>query len=465
MARTSVEASTRRDIKRSSNAAVWRRSSGRGPGNSASDRTRAGIADTRPRRLRLIVILGTLTALGPFTMDLYLPAFPSVATELATTEGAVQITLTATAIGLGIGQLIVGPWSDRIGRRTPLVAATSIHVVASIGVAMAPSIELVALMRFGQGFGAAASAVVASAMVRDVFAGHALVQVLARIALINGLAPIVAPVLGSQLLRVMDWRGVFWLLAGYGLLILIAAVTSIPETMRGRPTTTGAAATLRVRLAVVLGDRVFVGATIVGGMVFASIITYLSTSPFVFQGEYGLDAQGFGLLFAIIAVGLFAATQCAARLMRKWEPAWLLAIALPVLLLAGVSLVVTEQWGLGLIGAALPCLLLVATCGFCGPCVQVLVLERHPREAGTASAVSGFANTAIGGIVSPIPGFIGALNGASIGVTTIVASGIAMIALWIIVRPATVAPLTRNPSVSPSDRTPSLRKAPSERTI
>lgn len=400
---------------------------------------------TRRERILLILFLGALTALGPFTMDLYLPAFPSVARDFGTTPGVVQLTLTATAIGLGVGQLLVGPWSDRVGRRVPLVLATILHVAASVGIAIAPTIELVALMRFGQGFGAAASGVVAAAMVRDLFGGIQLVRILSRIALINGLAPIAAPLIGSQLLRVFDWRGVFWMLAAYGFVLLVAAVTTIRETLPSAFHISVDRRSIMTNVRAVLGDRVFVGAALVGGMTFASIITYLSISPFLFQGVYGLTVQEFGLLFAAVAVALLIATQAAALLMRYFEPAWLLAVALPVLLLAGAAMIVVDALRIGLLSVAVPCLVLVATCGFCGPCLQVLVLEHHPREAGTAGAITGFLNCVVGGVVSPIPGLLGLVSGSSLGVIVVVAMIVALAALWLVIRPRRVPKLARHP--------------------
>jgi DHA1 family bicyclomycin/chloramphenicol resistance-like MFS transporter len=191
------------------------------PGDSLSGR----------QRLVYVLVLGALTALGPFTVDLYLPAFPALEQDLDVSTALIQLTLTATAVGFGLGQLVVGPWSDRVGRRLPLILATAVHVAASIAVALAPDIVWLGVFRVIQGFGAAAGSVVAMAMVRDLFGGLPLVRMLSRLALVNGLAPILAPVIGSQLLLIMDWRGIFYVLAGYGALVMVATALFIVETL------------------------------------------------------------------------------------------------------------------------------------------------------------------------------------------------------------------------------------------
>lgn len=368
-------------------------------------------ADTRRRRLALVILLGALTALGPFTMDLYLPAFPVIMDDLATTEAGVQVTLAATAIGLGVGQAIVGPTSDRVGRRTPLIAATLIHVVSSLGVAAAPTVEWVTLARFGQGFGAAAGAVVVSAMIRDLFSGERLIRMLARIALVNGFAPIVAPLIGSQLLLLVDWRGVFGILAAMGTIIVVGIVVLAPETL---PRNVRAAETRTTsdRLSALLRDPVYIGAALVSACTFAAIITFLSSSPFIFQDEFGLDAQQFGWLFAINAVGLLVATQLAARLMHVFRPQRLLAVGLAIMIGSGVGLISSggDLWSVTVFS-----FVLISMTGFCGPCTGYLILEHHPREAGTAVALSGLVNSLVAGGVSLLPGIMGNVSAISLG--------------------------------------------------
>lgn len=396
---------------------------------------------TRRQRLVYVLILGALTALGPFTIDLYLPAFPRVVEELRTTDGMVQLTLTATAIGFGLGQLLIGPLSDKIGRRGPLVLATGVHILASVAIVFAPTIELVAVLRVGQGLGAAAGGVVAMAMVRDLFGGKPLVRMLARLALVNGLAPVLAPVIGSQLLRVMDWRGVFVFLAAYGALVLIAVAVFIVETLPPERRHAAGHSTARERFGALFHDRVFIGVSIVGGMVFASILTYVSSSPFLLQDVYGVDAQQFGLLFGLNSIGLVIASQLASRLMRRIGPQWILAVGLVFVAAAAIALIVLADSEAGVFSVIVPFFVLVSACGLCFPCAQVLALANHGEEAGTAAAVTGSANATIAGLVSPIPGIIGLTSGAPVGLVVGIAVAIALIALWAIVRPWSVPAL------------------------
>ena len=228
------------------------------PGDSLSGR----------QRLVYVLVLGALTALGPFTIDLYLPAFPAIEKNLMTTEAAIQLTLTATTLGFALGQLVVGPWSDKVGRRIPLIVATVVHIGASLGVAFAPDVFWVGVFRVLQGMGAAGGGVVAMAMVRDLFGGLPLVRMLSRLALVSGLAPIIAPVIGSQLLRVLDWRGIFWFLAAYGILAILAAVFFLVETLPRERRDDKGHSTVGERYRALFTDRVFVGVAVVAGMTF-----------------------------------------------------------------------------------------------------------------------------------------------------------------------------------------------------
>jgi DHA1 family bicyclomycin/chloramphenicol resistance-like MFS transporter len=388
-------------------------------------------------------VLGALTALGPFTIDLYLPAFPKIEADLAVSTAAIQLTLTATTLGFAFGQLLVGPWSDRVGRRLPLILATTVHILASLGVALAPDLTWLLAFRVLQGFGAAAGAVVAMATVRDLFGGYPLVRMLSRLALVNGLAPIAAPVIGSQLLLLMPWRGLFFVLAGYGVLVVVAASLFIIETLPPARRVEPGHATLGQRYRVLFTDRVFVGVAIIGGMSFSGLFAYLSASPFLFQDVYGLDPQGYGLLFAANSIGIVAGVQISARLAKRIPPQWILSVSTVVLFAAAIAIIVLDLAGAGFFGTVIPLWFFITACGFGFPMVQALALANHGKEAGTAASVLGAMNFGLAGLLSPIVGLFGIANAVPMGAVMAATSLVSIASLWFIVQPRTVPALSR----------------------
>ncbi|MER3387653.1 MAG: multidrug effflux MFS transporter [Microcella pacifica] len=403
------------------------------PGDSLSGRQRAVY----------VLILGALTALGPFTIDLYLPAFPQIEGDLDVSTAAVQLTLTATTLGFALGQLLVGPWSDKVGRRLPLVLATSVHVLASIGVAFSPDISWLLAFRVLQGFGAAAGGVVAMATVRDLFGGYPLVRMLSRLALVTGIAPIAAPVIGSQMLLIMPWRGMFGVLAAYGVIIMVLAALFIVETLPPARRVEKGHSTLGERYRSLFTDRIFVGVAIIGGMTFAGLFAYLSASSFLFQDVYGLDPQAYGLLFAANSIGVVIGVQVSSRLAKYFGPAWILAGSTAVLLGSAIAIVVLELAGAGLLGTVIPLWLFITACGFGFPCVQVLALTNHGKEAGTAASVLGAMNFGLAGLISPIVGLFGIADAVPMGTVMAITAAVAIASLWFIVRPRTVPALSR----------------------
>lgn len=396
------------------------------------------------RRVLYVVLLGALTALGPFTIDLYLPAFPLLEADFQTTATMIQLTLTGTMVGFALGQLIVGPLSDKVGRRLPLLVVTSLHILSSAAAAFAPDLVSLGVTRVLMGAGAAAGGVVAAAIVRDLFGGRRLVVMLSRLALVSGVAPVLAPLIGSWLLQVMPWRGIFLVLALYSVTMLVAVVFLIPETLpRARRAELGAT-TIWQRYRSVLGDRVFVGVLLISAMAFSGLFSYLSASSFLFQQTYAFDAQQYGLLFAANSVGLVIGVQIASRLAARYGPQWVLAYSSAALVLAATAIVVADQLGAGLWGTVVPLFLFMTACGFTFPCAQVLALDRHGKAAGTAQSILGAANFGVAGIVSPIVGALSA--GQAITATTMASvmigcGVVAVLSLWFVVRPRTVARL------------------------
>ncbi|WP_127476744.1 multidrug effflux MFS transporter [Microbacterium sulfonylureivorans] len=404
------------------------------PGDSISHR----------RRVLYIILLGALTALGPFTIDLYLPAFPVLQEDFGTTEAAIQLTLAGTMIGFALGQLIVGPLSDKVGRRLPLLVVTALHVVASIAAALAPSLELLSVARVFMGAGAAAGGVVAAAIVRDLFGGRRLVVMLSRLALVSGVAPVLAPLVGSALLILMPWRGIFVVLGIYGSIMLVAAAVFIPETLPPARRHERGATTVWQRYKSVFSDRVFIGVLIIGGMTFSGLFSYLSSSSFLFQGLYDFDPQQYGMLFAVNSLGVVLGVQAASRLAARYGPQWVMAWSTGVLVVSASAIIVTDQLGLGLWGTVIPLFFFMTGCGFTFPCVQVLALDRHGKAAGTAQSIIGATNFGVAGVISPLVGWLAAGSGITATTMASVMVGCAVIgvlALWLVVRPRTVARL------------------------
>jgi MFS transporter, DHA1 family, multidrug resistance protein len=394
-------------------------------------------------RLVYVIVLGALTALGPFTIDLYLPAFPTIEADLGVSTAVIQLTLTATTLGFAIGQLLVGPWSDRVGRRLPLIVATSVHVVASLGVAIAPSVELLMLFRVLQGVGTAAGAVVAMAIVRDLFGGLPLVRMLSRLSLVNGLAPILAPLIGSQLLLVMPWRGIFWILAAYGVVVLLAAIFFIVETLPPARRADLGHSTAGQRYRALFTDRVFVGVAIVGGLTFSGLFAYLSASSFLFQDVYGLDPQQFGLVFAVNSIGIVAGVQASAYLARFIGPQWILLGAVASLIVSASAIIVLDVNGGGLFGILVPLFFFITACGFTFPATQVLALANHGGEAATAASLLGALNFGLAGLLSPIVGLFGITNAIPMAAVMGCTAILSLLVMIIVVRPRTVPALSR----------------------
>ena len=286
---------------------------------------------------------------------MYLPALPTIRQQLGTTSATVQLTLTGTLVGLALGQLVIGPLSDTLGRRRPLLAGTALHVVASLLVLVAPNIAVLGVLRVLQGVGTAATAVVALAIVRDLFDGRAAATMLSRLFLVMGVAPVLAPTIGGEILRFTSWRGVFAVLAVYGVVVLILGSVALRETLPAERRHPAASPTRCGPTALLLRDRRYVGLIVVAGLTMAALFTYVSGSSFVYQQQFGLDEQQFGLLFGAGAVWLISATQLNPVLLRWWSPAQILVTATVAGTTAGGVLLALAATGTGgLFGVAVP---------------------------------------------------------------------------------------------------------------
>jgi DHA1 family bicyclomycin/chloramphenicol resistance-like MFS transporter len=384
---------------------------------------------------RTALVLGGFVAIGPLTIDMYLPALPTITRELETTSSAVQLTLTGTLVGLALGQLVLGPVSDALGRKRPLLAGTALHVLASLLVLVAPTLAVLGALRVLQGVGTAAGAVIAIAIVRDLYDGRAAATMLSRLFLVLGAAPVLAPTIGGELLRFTSWRGIFAVLAVYGALMIVVGARALPETLPPeRRQSSGVRGTLRGYRGL-FHDRAYVGLVLVAGLTMAGLFSYVSGSAFVYQGEFGLDEQQFGLLFGAGAVWLIAATQLNPLLLRRWSPQQLLVAGTVAGAVAGAALVLlaaTSTGGLWAVAGSLWVVLFA--CGLALPNAPALALSRHGEAAGTAAALLGAVQFGVGAVVSPVVGLLGN-DAVAIGAVVVTALVLAIAVLVVVVRP------------------------------
>ena len=360
---------------------------------------------TGRRYLQLVLVLGALSAIGPLTIDTYLPALPRLSADLGATHAQAQLTITGLLVGMGLGQLVIGPLSDAVGRRRPLLIGLAAHGAASLLCAVAPSILLLTVTRTLQGVAGAAVAVVAMAIVRDLFNGFRAAQLFSRLILVTGVAPILAPSLGSALLRWTSWHGIFVVLAVAAVLLFVLALVALPETLpvqRRLPARVGPS--LRA-YATLFSDRLFVMMVLVAGLMFATLFAYISGSTFLFQELYQLSPQQFGLAFGGNALGLIVMTQVNPVLVKRFGPVRVLTVSTLVGLLSAAVLLLTAATSTGgLLGFMVPLWLVVASAGLSFPNAPAIALNRHGEAAGTASAVLGAAQFVIGGLVAPLVG-------------------------------------------------------------
>jgi DHA1 family bicyclomycin/chloramphenicol resistance-like MFS transporter len=338
----------------------------------------------------LPLLLGFLTAIGPVSTDMYLPAFPAIEAELGTARGSVEVTLAAWFIGLAVGQLVQGSLADRLGRRLPLIIGTALYTLASVGCALAPDMPTLSAWRCLAAFGGAASAVIPRAMVRDLAEGLAAARLMSKLMLVMGAAPILAPTLGGLLLEVGGWRAIFWVCAAYGGLSCLLAWRFLPETLPPDRRLRRSPMRLLLDFVQIGRERGFITHALMGGATMFAVFAYISGAPEVYIEQFGLSASRFGLVFAVGATGFIAASQVNPTLLRRFGARRVPALALRVSALAVAVLAVAAWTGLGgLMGVIAPAMVALACTGLVFPNAAVGALTRHAGRAGSASALLG----------------------------------------------------------------------------
>ncbi|MEN2988840.1 Bcr/CflA family multidrug efflux MFS transporter [Tistrella sp. BH-R2-4] len=382
-----------------------------------TDTARPTARPAAPPMLRLALILGLLAAFGPLSIDMYLPAFPAIASDLAADPSAVQATLALFFAGLAGGQLIYGPLADRLGRRLPLLAGVVLYTVGSIGCALAADVDALVMWRLVQALGGCAGMVMSRAVIRDLFDERGSAIMLARLMLVMGAAPILAPLIGGQLLVLAGWRSIFWVLTGAGVLALVVVALALPESLpadRRRRQGVAEIGLTYLRFAL---DRRFIAPALAGGAAMGAMFAYIAGSPFVFIDLYGVGPGAYGWLFGANAAGLILASQLNARFVRGRSPAAIMRMACTTQAVAGVSLAAIVATGIAPVATAtgltmlmVPLFLCIAVNGLIMPNATAVAMSPFGARAGSAAALLGLLQFGTGAISAAL---VGALDDGS----------------------------------------------------
>ncbi|WP_342511788.1 Bcr/CflA family multidrug efflux MFS transporter [Sporosarcina sp. FSL K6-1522] len=383
---------------------------------------------TGTKRFRFALLLGTLAAMGPLSIDMYLPSFPTIVGAFDTTASFVQVSLTACLLGIGFGQLILGPMSDVHGRKKPLLIGLGLYFVASILCVFAPSIGFFIAARFLQGFAAAAGIVISRAIVRDAYSGRELTKFFALLMLVNNLAPILAPVLGGGIIAFTDWTGVFAVLSAIGLLLFAIVLWRMDETLpTDKRVPSNLAQTLKNFLSL-LKNRQFMGFALAQGFIMAGIFAYVAGTPFVYQNIYGVSPQTFSLLFGMNGLGLIIGTQVVGRLTGVVSEKKFLEAGLLMSLTSGILLLIAVLLNGPLLTIVVPIFFFVASIGVISTSSFSLAMESQGHIAGSASALLGLLPFILGSITAPLVGVAGEETAIPMGVIIFSSSLIAVLA-------------------------------------
>ncbi|MBS4208004.1 multidrug effflux MFS transporter [Bacillus sp. FJAT-50079] len=383
------------------------------------------------RRLWLAVVLGSFVAIGPLSMDMYLPALPVLTADIGGTTSLVQLSITACLLGMAMGQLLIGAISDQKGRKRPLIISLAVYSISSLLCAFAPSIEILLLLRFVQGVSGAGGIVIARAIVRDLFSGVELTRFFALLMLVNGAAPILSPVIGGVILNFTSWRGVFIILCILGALMVAAACFGVKESLSPSNRSSGGIKNTFIVFRHLLGDRMFMGYALAQGFVSAAMFGYIAGSPFVIQNIYGASPQMFSFIFALNGVGIIIASQVTGRLAGKVKEEKMLIIGLCMALLGGISLIAMIVFQAGLISVLIPLFFVVSSVGIVGTTTFALAMQNQRKSAGSAAALLGLIPFLLGSITAPLTGIGGEQSAIPMGIVIVGCQMFAMLAYFL----------------------------------
>ena len=387
----------------------------------------AAAGDARPH-LALIVVLGALSSFGPLSMDMYLPALPALTRDLHASASAAQLTLTSCMLGIALGQLVAGPVSDALGRRRPLLVGLIGYMVASIACAFMPSIWALIGVRFIQGVAGGAGIVIARAVVRDLFSGATAARLFSTLMMITGVAPIAAPLIGGQVLRVSSWRGVFVLLGAIGLPMLLMAIFGLRETLpEDRRHSGGMLPTLRTfkRL---MGDPTFAPYALAFSLSFSAMFAYIAGSSYVLENVFHTSPQVFSVVFAVNSVGFVVVTQAGGRAVERFGPVALLRRGVVVVAAGSLAVLAVTASGAGLWPLLVALMVMMTGNGLAMPNGVAAAMIGQPSALGAASALLGLGQFGVGALLGPLVGIAGPHNALPMGIV-MAACGLAAVAV------------------------------------
>lgn len=400
---------------------------------AAQRTTQPASGATAPVTALTATVLGAvvlITAIAPLATDMYVPAFPAVGRDLGSSATQVQVTLTTFFVGMALGQLVGGPFSDRVGRRCPLIVSLAVLTAASIACAFSPTIGVMMAARLVQGFSGGWAMVIARSVVVDLVSGARLVRSLNLVAGVAGIAPIVGPLLGAVILQLSHWRVSFWVVAGLALLMVATVAAGVPETLPRAIRHGGGLARLTGSTGQVMRHRTFTGYLLVFALSMGTIFAYVATSAFVLQSMNGLSPVAYSVDFAFNAVGLTVTTLVAARLAGRVPTRLVVGTGLVATGAAGVALLIGALWfQMPLAVALVGFFVLMSAQGLVGPNAGALASDAVPDHPGTGSALLGFLQWCTAGVIAPLAGPGGQSTAVPMATIVLALTAISLLAL------------------------------------
>ncbi|WP_082518243.1 MULTISPECIES: multidrug effflux MFS transporter [unclassified Rhodococcus (in: high G+C Gram-positive bacteria)] len=393
----------------------------------------------RPVSSGVIAMLALLAAVAPLSIDMYLPAFPRMAEEFGVSASAIQLTLTTFLVGLAVGNLVIGPLSDRFGRRPLLMIGTFVSIIATILCAWSPTVELLTVFRFVQGFTGAAGVVLSRAVISDRARGAAAAKLFSLLVLVNGVAPVIAPLLGGAVIGLTGWRGVFWVLAAVSVLMFVGVLALLPESHPAELRSTGGVSAMMRDAREVLSNRRFLGFAGAFAFGFGVMFAYISASPFVLQEVHGLSTTWYSIAFTANALGIVVTSGANAKLVDRVRPETLLRVGLVAMVTFSALLVVDAVVGPYLWATLVLLWFAVASLGFIIANATTLALGEARRAAGTGSAVMGAAQFGLAAVISPLVGLGGEDTAVPMAVAMLVSAVVGLGAVLVGTRTVTPA--------------------------